>query len=153
MRLTSLILFIMCMEDTQTLLFTTHVEYLGTYSNKIFYFFKTVIYCSRILFAEYFNPKNIYSLLGYIKQEENLNIEITVLSSQDFVEIKSTIQLCLPEMMKNVVFVELKKKTSSNYFSSSLLNYKREGYDYVEYHGASISGEKYKDELEDLASV
>ena len=111
-----------------------------------------IYYMFRVLFAEYFNPKNVLSLVSYAYRELNSNIEITVLSSSSFEYLKSIITRCSPTSLNMIKFVEL-KASHSGPLSTSLLEHVGDGYDYIEYNCGCTVNKDYLQQLKDLAKV
>lgn len=79
----------------------------------------------RVLFAEYFNPKNIYSLLGRLRHRIGGNIEITVIANAETIkEIKHAVFSCVNkgDIVYPVIFIEMALRT---YVQSSLAEIKK----------------------------
>ncbi len=112
----------------------------------------------RVLFAEYFNPKMLFALLGYLAREQlGAKVEVTVASSSLSAEsIRAVVAHCSPQLVDAVQFVALSAggKAGAQWFSGALRDRGGlRGYDYVEYGGAMFADQHYMSQLKDLISV
>lgn len=103
---------------------------------------------SRILFAQYFNPKMLYNLLGYLQRLKFDNFEIVVLTTENGYAdlIQSMIKQCgaffrVQYPLRKVQFVFDSLTSLSK--NPSLHPLMQQSFDYIEYNGGlSITNEQ-----------
>jgi hypothetical protein len=115
----------------------------------------------RVLFAEYFNPKNLYSLLGRTKFPIGSHLEITVLVPSGTIaqKIRETVKQCM-NSCKSLEIIELSLNEYSKQLMSKMMVRKNKGtsyadylYDFIEYNGGMSIDPLYKEILNMMSKV
>ncbi len=125
----------------------------------------------RVLFAEYFSDRNIYSLLGYVANtEDKFDIEIVVVTPDEdrIINIMNKITTCLPkDMLELVTFIKLdmndyipRINIQLSYIRNhvygtgfALDDIEEYGYDYIEYFGGPSLSPFYEEHLIAIANI
>ncbi len=125
----------------------------------------------RVLFAEYFSDRNIYSFLGYVaKSEDKFDIEIVVVTPDEdrIINIMNRITTCLPkDMLELITFIksdmndyipriniQLSYIRNHAYATGFALDDVEEyGFDYIEYFGGPSLSPFYEEHFIAMANI
>ena len=125
----------------------------------------------RVLFAEHFSDRNIYSFLGYVvKSEDKFDIEIVVVTPDEdrIINIMKRITTCLSkDMLGLITFIKLDMNDyipRINIQLSYIRGYAKKngfflddeeeyGYDYIEYFGGPSLSPFYKEHFMAIANI
>lgn len=107
----------------------------------------------KILFAEYFNLRNIYSLLVFAKKyklESKLEIIVLTSNQQMEAEIRGTAQFCLSTVSSLLSSIKFITWDATGRISQALKASNYGYFDYIEYNGGISLDPNYLEHLADL---